>query len=1353
MKHFYNLFFFILSTTYIFSQNEADHWYFGDKAGIDFGTGSPVALFDGQLDTLEGCTSISDGFGNLLFYSDGITVWNRAHVVMPNGTGLTGDSSSSQSGIIVPNPSNSDQYYLFTVDAGGGNLSYSIVDMTLDSGLGDVVVASKNINLIPTAAEKIAAIDDGNGGYWVIGFASTSGFGTPYNTFHAFNVTNAGVSTPVLSTFSICQTSDARGYLKISPDGSRIVICNQNQQNVCLYDFDVATGTLSNESSLAVFDTPYGAEFSPSSEKLYVGTGTISTSTTFLRQFDLLSSNVQASMTTIHTEVIDRGALQLAKDGKIYYARSDRTFLGVINDPENAGTACNYVNNQVSLGSRQCKQGLPPFIQSFFIADVPPQIACLGDPINFTLAGTGSVQSVLWDFGDGNSSTDLSPDHTYTAVGVYNVTASVVFTNNSTDTVISTAEVFENPIANQPVNFIICDDPSSNDGFAAFDLTTKIPEVLGTQLATDFTVTFHLTQADADSNQSALNSPYTNTSNNQTIFARIENANNANCFTTTSFDLIVSNTPTANTVANIIECDDSSNDDLTILNFSAFDSQVLNGQSASEYDITYHLSQTDADSNIGGLTDGYQNISNPQTFYVRIENNQNTDCFETTSFTLTIDTFFTANQPTDFILCDDVSNNGTESFDLTSKIPELLGTQSATEASITFYENQTDADLAQNDISSPYTNTSNNQTIFVRIENVNNASCYDTTSFNLIVNDSPTANTVANIVECDDPSNDELTTIIFSDLNMQVHNGQNPSVYDITYHLTQSDADSDIGALADGYQNISNPQTFFVRIENNQNTSCFDTTSFSLSIDTYFPIGQPSDMILCDDISNDGEEVFDLSTQIPDVINGQIGNFDVTFYASFDNADSAMNELPLSFTNVLNNQEIFVRLQEVGSVCYEITSFRLIVLFQPEAHDLADVSLCDFQNDQVEPMNFNNYDATILANQDPSLVSITYHLSQADADINNNPLPDNFQNTSNPQEFFVRIENAQNPICFDTTSFTVTIDRSYIAVQPDNLYLCDDTSNDGVETFDLLETRNEIANWLATGNNVTYHLTQSDADSNTNALSTNYSNESNPQTIFARIENDVNPDCYDTTSFLIEVLETPIIIEQETYYLCTGEDLILTAEAGFDQYIWSTGETTRSITVTEAGTFTVEIIEDYQTNGQVTSCSNIKTITVIESDEAVIENIVTTDWTATDNTIGITVSGLGLYEYSLDGVTYQDEPLFTGLETGEFNVYVRDIYGCGVVTQTVYLLSYPRFFTPNNDSQNDFWQIIASETEPDLEILILDRYGKLLTTLNPNSVGWDGTYNGRNMPATDYWFIVKRPSNGRTYYGHFALVR
>ena len=140
------------------SQQQAAIWYFGDRAGLDFTTGVPIVLNDGALDTLEGCATISDAMGNLLFYTDGSTIWGSNHIPMPNGAGLLGDSSSSQSAIIVPAPDNVDIYYVFTVtfQAYPEGANYSVVDMSLNGGLGDVV--TKNVALFAPAAEKLTAV-------------------------------------------------------------------------------------------------------------------------------------------------------------------------------------------------------------------------------------------------------------------------------------------------------------------------------------------------------------------------------------------------------------------------------------------------------------------------------------------------------------------------------------------------------------------------------------------------------------------------------------------------------------------------------------------------------------------------------------------------------------------------------------------------------------------------------------------------------------------------------------------------------------------------------------------------------------------------------------------------------------------------------------------------------------------------------------------------------------------------------------------------------------------------------------------------------------------------------------------
>jgi len=222
----------------LFAQQEAANWYFGENAGIRFdaAAGTVTAVNDGQLNTREGCSSISDSDGNLLFYSDGGTVYNRNHVVMFNGTGLFGDASSSQSAIIVSKPQDPNIYYIFTVDTDsnfGGNtsdpptrgLNYSEVDMTLDGGLGAVTL--KNINLMPKSSEKVSAVlkDCVTKALWVISFGDETGSTEgAYTTYHAFEVTAAGINaTAVRSTFPI-SIQDRRGYLKFSPDGTKMVL-------------------------------------------------------------------------------------------------------------------------------------------------------------------------------------------------------------------------------------------------------------------------------------------------------------------------------------------------------------------------------------------------------------------------------------------------------------------------------------------------------------------------------------------------------------------------------------------------------------------------------------------------------------------------------------------------------------------------------------------------------------------------------------------------------------------------------------------------------------------------------------------------------------------------------------------------------------------------------------------------------------------------------------------------------------------------------------------------------------------------------------------------------------------------
>jgi len=182
---------------FAFSQGEANIWYFGRYAGLDFNSGSPVALLNGQLNTSEGCATLSNSAGQLLFYTDGTTVYNRNHVVMLNGTGLMGNSTTLQSATIVPKPGSTTLYYVFTVDYEGhpNGLRYSIIDLTLDGGLG-AITADKNIPIHTPTLEGLGVTKHANGIDFLI---VIHGFNS--NEFRTYSLTASGLNpTPVIST-------------------------------------------------------------------------------------------------------------------------------------------------------------------------------------------------------------------------------------------------------------------------------------------------------------------------------------------------------------------------------------------------------------------------------------------------------------------------------------------------------------------------------------------------------------------------------------------------------------------------------------------------------------------------------------------------------------------------------------------------------------------------------------------------------------------------------------------------------------------------------------------------------------------------------------------------------------------------------------------------------------------------------------------------------------------------------------------------------------------------------------------------------------------------------------------------
>jgi hypothetical protein len=256
-----------------FSQKQNNIWYFGEDAGVSFNSGLPIALTNGVMYQTEGSAVMSDNDGNLLFFTDGVSVWNRNLVKMPNGTGLKGNSSTTQSALIVPEPGNCNIYYIFTAPSEDTitPLCYNIVDMSLDGGLGDI--SSKNIALYTPVTERLTGtLQSNETDYWVVAQA----YGA--NGFLAFSITSSGVNvTPVIShsgpliDYANGGIDDVIGYMKISYDGSKLCYANLDGSSQ-LFAFDNSTGIVSNNISL-VDSMGYGVEFSPDNSKVYIATG------------------------------------------------------------------------------------------------------------------------------------------------------------------------------------------------------------------------------------------------------------------------------------------------------------------------------------------------------------------------------------------------------------------------------------------------------------------------------------------------------------------------------------------------------------------------------------------------------------------------------------------------------------------------------------------------------------------------------------------------------------------------------------------------------------------------------------------------------------------------------------------------------------------------------------------------------------------------------------------------------------------------------------------------------------------------------------------------------------------------
>ena len=407
---------------------------------------------------------------------------------------------------------------------------------------------------------------------------------------------------------------------------------------------------------------------------------------------------------------------------------------------------------------------------------------------------------------------------------------------------------------------------------------------------------------------------------------------------------------------------------------------------------------------------------------------------------------------------------------------------------------------------------------------------------------------------------------------------------------------------------------------------------------------------------------------------------------------------------------------------------------------------CDDDADGFTAYNLTKVD-DIIKNNVSDVINSGYYESLADATSKTNAIsiPENYTNKTANQIVYARIESKYG--CFKVVEVTLQISNNTISnIQP--VAVCDaDDNQDGLYQFDLnLEVSPKITLGLPNGLAVNYYLNADDALSETNVLTNTFKNTIPfTQVIYARFVNGM--DCYGIMPITL-IINTfdPLDFEDQTEILCENSQINLAVSSGFDSYLWNTGDTNNSISVNSAGDYLVTVKD---ANG----CEKTKTFKVILSEPATITGVVVKDFLGSENTVSIEYTGVGNYEFSLDGNIFQNESVFTSVKPGIYNALSRDKNNCGVSNSFLfYVLDYPRFFTPNGDGYNDVWMIKNLNLFASFELSIFDRYGKLLKQINQNNSVWNGLYNAQILPADDYWFTLIY-DEGRKINGNFSLKR
>lgn len=527
-------------------------------------------------------------------------------------------------------------------------------------------------------------------------------------------------------------------------------------------------------------------------------------------------------------------------------------------------------------------------------------------------------------------------------------------------------------------------------------------------------------------------------------------------------------------------------------------------------------------------------------------------------------------------------------------------------------------------------------------------------------------------------------------------------------------------------------------------SGCIDISEITLTVTPSTPIN-PELLEACGTNGfgtfnlNDASALFDMQTA---------AGTNYHYYRNTTDAENGTDEITsATYQNEVQDVQTLVVVIENATTCYENTTLELVVNSTVNLN-LTDTTLsgCDTDEDGMLIFNLFDAEATILQNE-PNATLVNFYNSQADAEMDNSPIPNpTAYDTVTPNEVvFARVESQSG--CADVAE--VTLEFSMVeTLMPEQLESCGDNI---LATFDPSEAAMLFDMQAMANTSYRFYRNQSDANNNVNEVTLT---ELPTTTLIVVVD---NPDtCYANTTFDFLVTETPDLPADETVDFCSTDSsstMTLSADVTNDNgsfmYLWSTGETTERIEISSRGQYSVEVTNT--ANG--ISCSNTRTFDVQSNFISELNVQINDEFPSF--TVTLFATGSGDLQYSIDNPNgpFQDSNVFTNVSPGLHTAYARN-GDCGLILKEFAVLDFPRFFTPNGDGFNDRWNILNSTGDNNgiNVIYIFDRYGKLLQTLSPLSQGWDGLYNGRKLPSSEYWFMAEFQS-GFVFKSHFTLKR